>query len=123
MQASTVLTNLEGLTCKQFTPQSATKYVPAFMKMLPELFAKQSVPIVDSEGFFDNGKRKMRWSEIAARTHGCFDVLLSGQSPAQYSKQVFGQFLAFLPQKDGSLKRLKLFVQKVDQLSAPWIPP
>ena len=120
--SSLATVSLEGLTAKHLTPTSGAKHIPIFMLKLPQLYSRHSMPIVDGDGLFKMDTKTIKWSEVAARTHGLFDVLLGGQSPSVYSKQVLGQLHSLLPDKNLGLKRLKAFVHKVDQLSAPWLP-
>ena len=119
---STVVGGLEGLVAKHLTPVSGAKHIPMYMERLPRMYSLQSTPILDSEGRFDTGSKKIGWPEVASRTQGYFDVLLSGQSSSSYSKAVLHQLSQLHPQKNGALKRLKHFVGQVDLVSAPWLP-
>ena len=119
---SAVVKGMEGLVAKHLTPASGAKHIPMFMERLPQLYSHQSVPILDAEGRFDTGSKKIGWTEVASRTQRYFDVQCAGQSSSVYSKTVLHQLSQLHPQKDGALKRLKHFVGRVNLVSGPWLP-
>ncbi|CAE7383265.1 unnamed protein product [Symbiodinium sp. KB8] len=113
---------VEGLTTRSFLPQSCTKTVPLFMSKLPEMWAKQSSPILDDSGCFETFKKKVEWTEISSRAVSYFDVVCTGKQGVEYSKLVHGCFAGVLPHKDGSLQRLRKLVQDIDQIAPEWLP-
>ena len=78
--------------------------------------------LLDESGRFQTAARKIPWCEFCHRAQGYFDVALNGQNASMYSKAILWQLHAVLPETDGALKRLSSLVQKVDELSAPWLP-
>ena len=56
---SAVVKGMEGLVAKHLTPASGAKHIPMFMERLPQLYSHQSVPILDAEGRFDTGSKKL----------------------------------------------------------------
>ncbi|CAE7191449.1 FCPE [Symbiodinium microadriaticum] len=69
---------IEGLTMEQLTPQAGIKTIPLSMKRLPDMYEAKSIEILDWEGMFHSGKKRVKWAKICQRTQGVFDVHLSG---------------------------------------------
>ncbi|CAE7941367.1 unnamed protein product, partial [Symbiodinium sp. KB8] len=102
-----------GFTFKHFAGTSSSKNVIAFLGKLPGMFEERGVKLLDDNGLFQMGGKKVPWVELVARSPALFEqtILSSGNA---YGKAVCGKLLTLHPVTPNGKSNVQRWMQHVD---------